>query len=239
MNTRSKYTSRITGAQSSQVFKRTLTHEAHARYLLFLPRDCQPRASKSWPLIFFLHGAGERGDNLAKVANHGPPKLVKKQPDFPFIVASPQCPAGESWTRATLLALLDQLLDAYPVDPSRVYLTGLSMGGYAAWDLASACPERFAAVAPICGGGDILPILLAESRRLRTLRALPVWAFHGARDNIVPLHESERMVKALRDIGNPARLTVYPDAEHDAWTDTYNNPALLDWFLSHRRRARR
>lgn len=236
---RTKAKSPAVGAQSSQTFTGSLVEKVRVRYLLFLPRNPNNVGPKRWPLLLFLHGAGERGDNLAKVAGHGPPKLVKTRPEFPFIVASPQCPAGEHWTTNVLLAFLEELLVEYPVDPSRVYLTGLSMGGYGTWDLATACPERFAAVAPICGGGEILPILLAESRKLRALRSLPVWAFHGAKDDVVPLDESERMVKAMQNIGNDARLTIYPDAEHDAWTATYDNPALFDWFLSHRRRPRR
>jgi predicted peptidase len=224
------------GVQCSQTLERTLVEAIRLRYLLFLPRQHNTRRTARWPLILFLHGAGERGENLSRVASHGPPKLVKSRPDFPFVVASPLCPAGQHWRADILLALLDELLERFPVDASRVYLTGLSMGGYGTWALASACPERFAAAAPICGGGETLPILLAETRKLRTLRSLPIWAFHGARDDVVPLHESERMVKAMRDIGNNPRFTVYPEAEHDVWTETYQTPALFDWFLAHRRR---
>ncbi len=173
------------------------------------------------------------------MAAHGPPKIAKKHGGFPFLIVSPHCPRGEHWSNEALLPLLDEVVERYPVDPSRVYVTGLSMGGYGAWHLATACPERFAAIAPICGGGDISPILLAEPRKLGALRSLPVWAFHGAHDDVVPLSESQRMVAAMREIGNEARLTIYPDAKHDSWTETYDNPALYEWFLKQRRRKGR
>ena len=109
----------------------------------------------------------------------------------------------------------------------RIYVTGLSMGGYGTWDLATRYPNRFAAIAPICGGG--------EPARACTVKHLPVWAFHGAKDEVVPLEQSQAMIDALAACDGNARLTVYPDADHDAWTQTYDNPELYDWFLSHRR----
>jgi predicted peptidase len=223
------------GAQSPQHFECATTRKVRVRYLLFLPRGDQAKENQRWPLILFLHGAGERGTNLSKIAVHGPPRIVKDQPDFPFIVVSPQCPNRQLWSNEFLLPLLDDVMEKYKADPRRVYLTGLSMGGYGAWSLALAHPERFAALAPICGGGDILPVLLAGAQQRRALRTLGIWAFHGAKDPIVPLAESERMVAALRDVGNHVRLTVYPEGGHDSWTETYNNPALYKWFLSQQR----
>ena len=225
------------GAQIPQQFECAMTRKVRVRYLLFLPRNYQAKEGQRWPLILFLHGSGERGTNLSRVAAHGPPKIVKDQPDFPFIVVSPQCPNRQLWSNEFLLPLLDDVMDRYKVDPRRVYLTGLSMGGYGAWHLALAHPERFAALAPICGGGDILPVLLAGVPQLRALRTLGIWVFHGAKDPVVPLRESERMVAALRAVGNHVKLTVYPEAEHDSWTETYNSPALYTWFLSHQRTA--
>lgn len=223
------------GAQIPQQFECATTREVQVRYLLFLPREYHAREQQRWPLILFLHGAGERGTNLSKVAVHGPPKIVKDQPGFPFIVVSPQCPNRQLWSNEVLLPLLNDVMERYKVDPHRVYLTGLSMGGYGAWHLALAHPERFAALAPICGGGDILPVLLADPKQLRALRTLAIWAFHGAKDPIVPLTESERMVAALKAAGNHVRLTVYPEGGHDSWTETYNSPALYSWFLTHQR----
>jgi len=134
------------------------------------------------------------------------------------------------------MALLDQVTKKLAVDRQRIYLIGLSMGGYGTWSLGLTHPDKFAAIAPICGGGDILPILLPDPKKRAALKALPVWVFHGAKDELVTLSESERMVNALRKIGNNAELTVYPEAGHDSWTETYNNQKLYDWFLQHKRK---
>lgn len=223
--------------QQPKSFEKTVSRTLAARYLLFLPQGYEQDTSRTWPLILFLHGAGERGDDLWLVAKHGPPKVVREQPDFPFILVSPQCPAGQRWSDEVLLALLDEVLAAHRVDPTRVYLTGLSMGGYGTWSLGLAHPERFAAIVPICGGGDPIRVMLGDPARAQALRSLPVWAFHGAKDPVVRLEESERMVAALKRAGNPhVKLTVYPEAQHDSWTDTYNNPELYRWLLSHQRR---
>jgi predicted peptidase len=179
------------------------------------------------PTILFLHGAGERGSNLDNVKRHGVAKIVEQHPDFSFIVISPQCPRGEYWNVERLSALLDEVIASYPVDPDRLYLTGLSMGGYGTWHLAAAQPERFAAIAPICGGGN--------PQAAGKFKNLPVWAFHGAKDNVVPLSESEIMVSALKAYDGNVKFTVYPEAAHDSWTQTYNNPELYEWFLQYRR----
>lgn len=206
------------------------------RYLLFTPRDYDQDKNKKWPLMIFLHGAGERGTNLSKVAVHGPPKIVANRADFPFIVISPQCAPGQVWEKEAVIALLDRALKEYRVDPDRVYLTGLSMGGFGSWALASSYPDRFAAVAPICGGGNIIDVLLPAKGTEAALKTLPIWAFHGAKDSTVKLEESERMVDAFKRNGNnDVRLTVYPEAQHDSWTETYNNEELYKWFLEHTR----
>jgi predicted peptidase len=126
-----------------------------------------------------------------------------------------------------LINLLDDIVSRYNVDTERIYLTGLSMGGYGTWTLAAAYPQRFAAIAPICGGG--------ERYMADKFKNVPVWAFHGAKDNVVPPVKSEEMVNAINARGGNARLTVYPDAAHDSWTATYDNPELYDWFLKHRK----
>jgi predicted peptidase len=223
--------------QTPRVFEKQITQTLRANYLLFLPEkySSRPRA-KRWPLILFLHGSGERGCDIWKVAIHGPPKIVKENPDFPFIVVSPQCPEGESWSDEVLLHLLDEIIQNYRVDTKRLYLTGLSMGGYGAWKLGLANPEKFAAIAPVCGGGEPIDVLLASRKKARALKTLGVWAFHGRRDPIVPLDESERMLAAMKRAGcADTKLTIYPEAEHDSWTETYENPALYDWFLEHHR----
>ena len=202
-------------------------------YLLFLPAGYNPGEAKRWPLILFLHGAGERGDNVWNVAKHGPPKIDTTESNFPFIVVSPQCPAGKNWSNETLLALLDEIETKYPVDLHHVYLTGLSMGGFGTWKLGLSHPEKFAAIAPICGGGDFITPFLADRS---ALTSLPIWAFHGAKDPVVPLEESERMVGFMKKIGvKEVKFTVYPEAQHDCWTQTYANPELFAWFLKHSR----
>jgi len=213
--------------QHEKSFQKTVTKTVSCRYLLFLPRD-YGREEKPWPLIMFLHGAGERGSDLEKVKVHGPPKIVEKQKDFPFIVVSPQCPEEKWWPGQIdiLINLLDDIESRYNVDKDRVYLTGLSMGGYGTWSLACEYPERFAAIAPICGGGQRL---LAGK-----LKDMPIWAFHGAKDKTVPPERSQEMVDAVNSRGGNAKLTIYPDAAHNSWTATYDNKELYDWFLQHR-----
>ncbi|MBI4661363.1 MAG: prolyl oligopeptidase family serine peptidase [Verrucomicrobia bacterium] len=224
--------------QKALKVERTIKKKVETNYLLFLPKDYQAKGTQRWPMILFLHGAGERGTNLAKVTIHGPPKIVKDRPDFPFILVSPQCSPGQVWDNDTLLMLLDEVVRKHKVDTKRIYLTGLSMGGYGAWSLGTAHPERFAAIAPICGGGDIIHVLLASRTKAQALKTLPVWAFHGAKDPIVKVSESERMVSALKAAGcQEVNLKVYPEAGHDAWTETYNNPELYEWFLKHRRKS--
>lgn len=214
--------------QTSHTFSRRVTQRVALEYLLHLPPAYSRR--EKYPLILFLHGSGERGGNVHAVKKHGIPKIVEQQPDFPFITLSPQCPPDSTWImqRNALLLLLDWVMAKHAVDPKRVCLTGLSMGGYGAWYLGSEHPERFAAVVPICGGYDDM---LGYPERVAGLRYTPVWAFHGAQDKLVPLSETTTLVRALRRFGGKVKLTVYRDAGHDAWTRTYENPRLYRWLL--------
>jgi len=222
---------------SAKTMKWEVSHSGEMRHLVYLPKDYDAKSSKRWPLMLFLHGAGERGSDLKKVTVHGPPKIVKNKPEFPFIIVAPQCPEGERWQNDSLLKLLEHVTAEHKVDAGRVYLTGLSMGGYGTWKLALAYPEKFAAIVPICGGGEYIDALLANRTKAAALRNLPVWAFHGAKDNVVPVVESERMVNALKKIGvQDVKLTVYPEADHNSWTETYNNPELYDWLLKQERK---
>lgn len=220
---------RASGADlSPEVFEKEITASLKLGYLLSLPEDYESDSEKNWPLVIFLHGAGERGDDLTKVEMHGPTKRVKEGASFPFILVAPQCPADAWWTEQPVLELVDYLESTYRVDASRIYLTGLSMGGYGTWHFATLAPHRFAAVVPVCGGG--VPY------KMRWIPHLPVWAFHGAKDPVVPLTESERLIEALQKVGNKeAKLTVFPEAAHDSWTETYQNPELYEWLLSHSR----
>lgn len=194
-------------------------------YLLYLPEDYAEK--DDWPLLLFLHGAGERGDDLDLVKTHGPPKLIKQGKQFPFIVVSPQCPSNRWWQPFELTALLDDIVATYKVNQDRVYLSGLSMGGFGSWNLAAYTPGRFAAVAPICGGG--------ERFWTRLLRNVPFWVFHGAKDPVVPLERSQAMVDSLKQKKGDVQFTVYPDAGHDSWTETYDNPEFYEWMLEQKR----
>ena len=196
-------------------------------YLLYLPADYQKR--DSWPLVLFLHGAGERGNDLELVKTHGPPKLIEEGKSFPFIVVSPQCPKDRNWQPMELTALVDEIVAKQKVDLDRIYVTGLSMGGFGTWALAAAAPERFAAIIPICGGGDVIAT--------RRLTKLPAWVFHGAKDPVVPLKRSEDMVDALKKGNGNVKFTVYPEATHDSWTATYENPEVYAWLLEQKRVA--
>ena len=214
-------------SQSENVLKTTAC--VSMKYLLYLPKDYDGK--KKFPLVLFLHGSGERGDDLNLVKVHGPPMLISKGKDFPFIVVSPQCPKGQWWQAVELAALLDDIEKKYQVDKDRIYLTGLSMGGFGTWALAAYQSDRFAALAPICGGG--------ERYRAKEISHIPVWAFHGAKDSGVPVARSETMITAIKKFGGDAKLTIYPNAGHNSWTETYANPKLYAWLLKQKRAAKK
>jgi predicted peptidase len=221
--------------QTAQSADLSYTKKITLRYLLYKPKE-YGEEKKKWPLVVFLHGAGERGTNLAAVAVHGPPKLVKEGKDFPFVLISPQCASGDRWQPEAVMALVDEAIQKYDIDAERVYLTGLSMGGFGSWALATMYPERFAAVVPICGGGNVIDVLLPAKSKEAALKSLPIWAFHGGKDPVVKLEESERMVEAFKRAGNSTvKLTVYPEAQHDSWTQAYNEPDLFKWMLEQKR----
>ena len=199
----------------------------NVQYLLHVP-DGYKESEKSWPLILFLHGAGSVGEELNKIKRNGLARTLASTTDHPvkdFIVVSPQS-RRRGWSTRMLNALLEHVLKSYKVDKQRVYLTGLSMGGYGSWSMAAAYPERFAAVVPICGGGNP-----ATAERIKDI---PIWVFHGEKDTVVPFAQSERMVKALEEVEGNVKFTRYPEAGHDAWTETYKNPRLYEWLLEHK-----
>jgi len=214
--------------QPRQVLEKVTEGDSY-QYLLYLPEG-YGREKRLCPIILFLHGIGNRGDDLEKVKTSGIPKVVERDKRFDFVLVAPQCPKRQWWSSELLIKLLDEVATKYRVDTSRIYLTGLSMGGFGTWSLGCAYPERFAAIAPICGGG--------EPDKACKLKDVPVWAFHGARDETVPLRKSQEMVEAVRACGGNAKLTVYPEAGHDSWTQTYDSQELYDWFLKHRRSSR-
>ncbi|MBN1384144.1 MAG: discoidin domain-containing protein [Elusimicrobia bacterium] len=217
--------------QQCKTFKKKFTKTVTLNYLLFTPENYSKDKDKKWPLILFLHGAGERGSNLDSVKIHGIPKIVENKKDFPFIVVSPQCPTGEWWSEDFLVealnGLVDRIVRTYRVDKERVYVTGLSMGGFGTWALAIAYPEKFAAIAPVCGEGD--------PGKVYRIREIPAWVFHGKKDETVPIENSQVMVDALKKCQGNVKFTIYPEAGHDSWTETYDNPELYKWFLEHKK----
>ncbi len=212
--------------QVSKALKKDVIVRVELGYLLSVPKDYDTK--DSWPVVLFLHGSGERGDDLELVKMHGPPKLINEGKDFPFIAVSPQCPRDHSWDPFALTILLNEVMKDYKVDEDRIYVTGLSMGGFGAWELAAYAPDRFAAIAPICGGGEL--------RWAKRIKDVPIWAFHGAQDKGVPLERSQEMIDAITRHGGTPKLTVYPDAGHDSWTETYNNPEFYEWLLAQKRK---
>lgn len=198
-------------------------------YLLFMPRDTTARSEGKFPLILSLHGIGERGSDLQRVKRDGLPRMLDGNNSFPFIVISPQCPATTEWyydrTDTLLRKLLEEALVRYPIDRRRVYVTGFSMGGIGAWDLGIRYPNRFAAIAPIAARGE-------DSWNVCAMAEVPVWAFHGANDTIVPLSAAQAIVQRFMNCGGEVTFTVYPSVGHDAWTRTYGNPQLYQWLLS-------
>ena len=202
-------------------------------YLLYRPKELDAKADKKWPVILFLHGRGESRGPLSIVAKWGPPRMAERGDNLPYIVISPQCPASSRWTadeqQAGVLNLLDHISEKYPVDTSRIYLTGLSMGGYGSWKLAADHGQRFAAVAPVCGRGNP-----ADGGKLKDL---PIWVFHGTEDRAVDYQHSVDMVEAIEKAGGKkVRFTSMKHVGHNCWSAAYATPELFQWFDKHRRR---
>ena len=214
----------VWGEESSEWFEDTISKKVSTHYLLVKPKEYD--RDERYPLLIFLHGRGEQGDQLDRVKIHGPFKKVARL-NLPLLIVAPQSPLDEAWDIDMLEAFAEEVIDDLDVDEDRVYLTGLSMGGTATWQLAARRPEWFAAIVPICGR--------RSTSKAPLLKDLPTWVFHGAKDRTIPVQETTDMVKALRQAGGNPRLTIYPKAHHDSWTETYNNPDLYEWLLSHRR----
>ena len=197
-------------------------------YVKYLPKDYDE--NKKYPLVFFLHGAGERGNDLDVACRHGFMKHVRERgKEYPFIIIGPQCPAGKYWGCYTesLLAFLDYICESLPIDMDRVYLTGLSMGGTGTWMLAMADAERFAAIAPICGSGIYW---FGES-----LTEVPIMVYHGDCDDVVPIENSMEMIKSVNRRGGNAEIKVLKGVYHNAWDFAYDGDELYTWLLSHKR----
>lgn len=215
------------------------TDNLHEKFWLYRPKpthttNATEAADDKLPLIIYLHGSSRRGRDIHQVKANGLPPLLDRlgnDDDFNFIVASPQAlwkyPWQQCWRPDDLILLLDHLLATEPIDPARVYVTGLSMGGYGTWATIAKHPDRFAAAIPICGGGD--------PASAKAIGPIPVWAFHGEDDFIVPIKRSEEMVAAIQTTGGNATLTRYPKVGHDSFTRTYANPKIYEWLLTHPR----
>ena len=179
--------------RSSKEFSTTITMPVTLKYYVYLPREYNESNSK-FPLVLFLHGAGERGDELERLEFHGIPKMIRKGENFPFITIAPQCPAFQWWSEPlyveALISLVEETIKNYNVDVEKVYATGLSMGGYGTLSVAKERPDLFSAIIPICGGGDTTGI--------KKLKNLPIWLFHGDADKIVPVENSTLIYDQLK-----------------------------------------
>lgn len=198
---------------------------APLRAWLYVPAG-QPSGG-AWPLVVFLHGSGERGSDLDRVKVHGPPRDAAAGRSFPFVLCSPQLEDGASWNSQQLHALLPALFAVQPFDERRVVATGLSLGGHGVWQWAAAYPHDLAAIVPVCG--------FADPRDVCRGRQVPVRAYHGAADPVVPLAAQQACIDALRACGGSAEFIVYLGVGHDAWTPAYADPALVPWMMSRRR----
>jgi len=215
------------------LFARVQVAEKAYPYVVYVPREYEP--TKKWPVVVFLHGAGECGtDGLKHVAQGLGTAILWNAAKWPFVVVMPQKPAvRDAWEDhdTAVMAMLDAAFKQYSLDADRVYLTGLSQGGHGTWALAARHPERWAAIAPICGYGD--PKVIADP-----IKALPVWCFHGDADQAVPVAQSQAMVDAIKAAGGDPKLTIYPGVGHNSWDKAYRDESLAEWFLEHRRPAK-
>ncbi len=195
-------------------------------YLLHIPENLPEENRK---LMIFLHGAGERGNDLEVVKANGVPKLLDEGKDIPAVIICPQCPSDIVWTNIIFAVkeLIDATVEEFNIDKNLITITGISMGGFGTWEMGITYPEMFAAIAPVCGGG--------MSWRTALLRDVPVWAFHGDCDNVVPIKNSLEMVDAVNANGGNAKLTIFHGVEHNSWTPAYRETTVIDWLLSKRK----
>jgi dienelactone hydrolase len=221
-------------------------HGVTYRFVVYLPEEWRRDDHHLWPIILALHGRGERGSEGMWQTQIGLPQEIRDHPErWPFVIVMPQCPLSSYWTDADMLAMamaaLDKETEEFHGDPERTYLTGLSLGGYGAWELARNDPQRWAAIAIIASGvfWSYEPERWQQAATLpseytRAVGRTPVWLFHGADDPVVPPRESELMFDALKAQGGRVRLWVYQGIKHDCWTRAYNEPELPRWLLAHR-----
>ena len=212
--------------RSDSDFSTTMTIDVSLPYRKYLPKD-YGTSGPGHPLLLFLHGIGECGTDLDAVSSIALPRYIEDGAELPFVTICPQCPWGQGWNPSALSMLLDKVMEEHNIDTARVYLTGLSMGGRGTWELANRIADRLAAAIPICP-----PFIKVNPENFKEI---PIWCFHGSMDLVIPVGESVRMVKMLRDAGCSVEFTTYSNADHDSWTETYQNPAIYEWLLSHRK----
>jgi predicted peptidase len=207
--------------QSPQVFEKT-------KYFLYLPPD-YGTSEKRWPIILYLHGGSQRGDNLDNLKSYGLAALLDKGLSVPFVVVSPQCPANSSWVdhEETLIQLVDNISSAYQVDPERIYLTGHSLGGRGTWFLAYRHPEKFAAIVPVADAPT-------DESWASQIAKVPIWTLHGTKDDLAPFEKTEKFVETLKKLGADVKLTPLPDRDHYI-LDVYENNDIYDWMLTHKK----
>ncbi|WP_020473233.1 carboxylesterase family protein [Zavarzinella formosa] len=227
--------------------KATIKDESGATLPYQIMTPAKAEVGKKYPLVIFLHGAGERGTDNEKQLVHGVPQFASEEnrKKYPCFLIAPQCPDGKKWVEVDwsadshtmpkevsiseklTLELIDQLLKDHPIDPKRIYLTGLSMGGYGTWDLLARKPELFAAGVPVCGGAD--------EKTAQTLKKMPIWAFHGTKDTAVKPARSRNMVKALLEAGGHPKYTEYPEVGHNSWDKAYSDPEMFTWLFTQKK----
>lgn len=209
--------------------RETVTVE-NLRYYIYYPEEYEKRKKEKFGILLFLHGGGESGDSLSTLKSNGPPKLIAEGKQFPFLILAPQNPHKKKWwnTRA-VIQLLDTVIENNRVDKKRIYLTGLSRGGGAAWELAVQYPDKFAAMAVVCG---MTPIPYASWID----KNMPIWVFHGTADQSIPFSESEEMVKKLKSMGHDVKFTAYEGVGHNSWVQAYTTEELYLWFMAQERK---
>ena len=230
---------------------RTVEMNANSyRYQVFVPAQWTP--DEEWPVIFFLHGAGERGDDGVRQLYKGLPEILREKSYFPAVVVMPQCRRRTWWgdpaMEAQAFAALEAAIEEFNGDRSRLYLTGLSLGGYGTWAFGYKYPKKFAALVPVCGGvkarrrfpvPDWHPAERAPAdpytETARGIGNVPVWAFHGDQDRRVPVEESRKLTEALERAGGNVRYTEYPGVPHNSWDRAYAEEELIPWLLSQKK----
>lgn len=217
----------IDSNEQEETFTRQSLKTFSGKYLLYLPDHYSEQPQQNWPVLLYLHSADARSNDLQKVKQEGLPYVLRMGRKLPFVVVAPLCSPEEwwdsRWSLENLNVLLDELTEKYRVDSKRIYLTGWSMGGAGSWKLSSDYPTRFAAVVPISGRTQL--------KYVAQLQNMPTWAFHGAKDTVVPVNESQKMIDALQNSGGNARLTIFPDTGHEVWLQAYTDPQLYEWLL--------